>query len=43
MTATAAAHRPDPARTPWETAHDVYAPGRAYAYAPTREGGTQGA
>lgn len=43
MTATAAAVPPDPARTPWGAAHDVYAPGHAYAYAPTREGGTQGA
>jgi hypothetical protein len=43
MTATAAADRPDPARTPWEAAHDVYAPGHAYAYAPTREGGSRDA
>lgn len=42
MTATAAAAQSDPARVPWEATQGVYAPGRAYAYAPTREGGIQG-
>jgi hypothetical protein len=43
MPATTAAAPPDPVRAPGEATQGAYAPGRAYAYAPTREGGPRDA
>jgi hypothetical protein len=43
MAATTAVAPAGPAATRGEAAHDVYASGRAYAYAPTREGGPRDA